>query len=143
MSQVKVVLDANVFVSAAIQNGASHRIVQSWLAGTARFEVVMCHELLAEICDVLTRRPRLRKWVDLDVAVAFVETIEALVDLVEDPESIEAETRDSDDDYLIALARENDVEMIVSGDKDLLEWTAQRPPVVTPSDFEGRLSATD
>jgi predicted nucleic acid-binding protein len=35
---MKVVLDANVFVSAAIQNGASHRIVQDWLAGRARFE---------------------------------------------------------------------------------------------------------
>lgn len=33
--------------------------------------------------------------------------------------------------------------MIVSGDKDLLEWAAQQPPVVTPADFEGRLSAMD
>lgn len=140
---MKVILDANVFVSAAIRKGASHRVVQSWLGGTARFEVVMCPELLAEIRDVLTTRPRLRKWVDLDVAVAFVQTIEALVDLVDDPEPIEAVTRDAADDYLVALARENDVELIVSGDKDLLEWTAQRPPVVTPTDFEERLPATD
>jgi|GEM_PF-3152274 len=41
-----VVLDANVFVSAAIQRGASYRIVQSWLAGGASFEVVMCPALL-------------------------------------------------------------------------------------------------
>lgn len=139
---MKVVLDANVFVSAAIQNGASHRIVQAWLAGGARFDVVMCPELLTEIRDVLTTRPRLRKWVDLDVAVSFVDTIEALVDLVEDPKFIEAETRDSDDDYVVALARENDVEVIVSGDKDLLEWAAQRPPVATPADFERLLSTT-
>lgn len=140
---MKVVLDANVFVSAVIQNGASHRIVQDWLAGVALFDVVMCPGLLAEIRDVLTTRPRLRKWIDLDVAVAFVDTIEALVDLVEDPKFIEAEIRDPDDDYLVALARENDVEMIVSGDKDLLEWAAQQPPVVTPGDFEGRLSAME
>jgi uncharacterized protein len=140
---VRVVLDANVFVSAVIQNGASHRIVQDWLAGVARFDVVMCPELLAEIRDVLTTRRRLRKWVELGVAVAFVDTIEALVDFVEDPEFIEAEIRDPGDDYLVALARENDVEMIVSGDKDLLEWAAQRPPVVTPADFEGRLLAMD
>lgn len=33
--------------------------------------------------------------------------------------------------------------MTVSGDKNLLEWAAQQPPVVTPADFERRLSATD
>lgn len=135
---MKVILDANVFVSAAIQNGASHRIVQSWLAGTASFEVVMCPELLAEIRDVLTTRPRLRKWVALETALLFVETITTLVDLVDDPDHVEAETRDADDDYLIALARAHDVELIVSGDKDLLEWPAQRPPVVAPADFDRR-----
>lgn len=97
---MKVVLDANVFVSAVIQNGASHRIVQDWLAGMALFDVVMCPELLAEIRDVLTTRRRLGKWVELDVVVAFVDTIEALVDLVEDPKFVEPEIRDPDDDYL-------------------------------------------
>ena len=45
-------------------------------------------------------------------------------------------TRDADDDYLIALARLHGAELIVSGDKDLLEWAVQDPPVVTPADFE-------
>ena len=57
---MKVVIDANVFVSAAIQRGASHRIVMSWLAGTSEFELVMCPELLAEVREVLTERSRLR-----------------------------------------------------------------------------------
>ena len=57
-----VVLDANVFVSGAIQRGASYRLVESWLIGTAPFEVVMCPALLDEIRDVLTARPRLHKW---------------------------------------------------------------------------------
>ena len=41
---MRVVLDANVFVSGAIQKGASFRIVQGWLAG-GDFEVIMCPEL--------------------------------------------------------------------------------------------------
>jgi uncharacterized protein len=138
---VLVVLDANVFVSAAIQRGASHRIVQAWLIGTASFEVVMCPALLAEIRDVLTTRPRLRKWISLETATLFVDTIGTLVDLVDDPAPIDTETRDPDDDYLIALARENDAELIVSGDKDLLEWKPQQPPVITPSEFEQRIRA--
>ena len=135
-----VVLDANVFVSAAIQRGASYRIVQSWLTGTAIFEVVMCPTLLDEIREVLTTRPRLRKWISLETATLFVDTIATLVDLVDDPVSIDAETRDPGDDYLISLARSNGAELIVSGDKDLLEWEPQQPPVMTPSEFEQRLS---
>ena len=131
-----IVIDANVFVSAAIQRGASHRIIESWLTGTADFEIVMCPQLLGEIREVLTTRPRLRKWISLADATLFVDTIEALVDLVADPEAVQAKTRDSNDDYLIALAQAHNVEVIVTGDKDLLEWELQRPPVVTPAQFE-------
>lgn len=95
-------IDANVFVSAAIQRGASHRIVMSWLAGTAEFEIVMCPELLAEVREVLTARPRLRRWISLEDATRFVDAI-------------------------------------VSGDRDLLEWEAQDPPVLPPGQFERRL----
>ena len=137
-SLVLVVLDANAFVSATIQRGASYRIVESWLTGAADFKVVMCPTLLDEIRDVLTTRPRLRKWISLETATLFVDTIGTLVDLVEDPTEIHTETRDPEDDYLIALARANDVEFIISGDNDLLEWGVQQPPVVTPSQFEQR-----
>ncbi len=54
--RVRVVLDANVFVSGAIQRGASFRIVQRWLT-IGDFEVIMCSELLEEITDVLTKEP--------------------------------------------------------------------------------------
>lgn len=137
-----VIIDANVFVSAAIQRGPSHRIIESWLSGTADFEVVMCPELLGEVREVLTTRPRLRKWISLETAQLFVDTIEVLVDLVDDPDEVQTETRDPNDDYLIALARVHDVDVIVSGDKDLLEWESQSPPVMTPAQFESRDIAT-
>ena len=133
---MKVVIDANVFVSAAIQKGASHRIVMAWLEGAGDIDLVMCPELIGEVRDVLATRPRLRKWIGLDDAETYVEMIERTVDLVDDPGEVDATTRDADDDYLIALARLHGAELIVSGDKDLLEWTIQDPPVVTPGDFE-------
>jgi len=139
---VLVIIDANVFVSAAIQRGASHRIIESWLGGSADFEVVMCPELLQEVREVLTTRPRLRKWINLENATLFVDTLEAVVDLVDDPDEVQTETRDPNDDYLIALARAQDVDAIVSGDKDLLEWEEQRPPVMTPAQFEDRGGTT-
>ena len=77
----------------------------------------------------------MRRWIDLPVAELYVETIAAVADLVPDPGEIIPLTRDSEDDYLIALARIHHAEFIVSGDRDLLEWEEQRPPVVTPAAF--------
>jgi hypothetical protein len=45
----------------------------------------------------------------------FIDPIETLVDLVDDPTEINTETRDPEDDYLIALARANDVDFVISG----------------------------
>ena len=139
---MRVVLDANVFVSAAIRSGSSHRIVQRWLRGGS-FEVVMCPALLAEIDDVLTGRERLRRWIDLGLAERFVDTLRTLVDLVDDPDEVIAATRDRDDDYLVALARAHCADFIVTGDRDLLEWADQQPPVITPAAFETLLAAAD
>ena len=50
---MKVVIDANVWISAAIRKGPSHVVVERWLAG-GDIEVVMCPELLDEISEVLT-----------------------------------------------------------------------------------------
>jgi predicted nucleic acid-binding protein len=61
---VKVILDANVLVSAAIATGPSYRLVARWLdQRDLDLEVVICPALLAEVEDVLDR-PRLRKRVD-------------------------------------------------------------------------------
>ncbi len=77
----------------------------------------------------------MRRWLELRIAELYVETIAAVADLVPDPCEIGTHTRDSEDDYLIALARIHGAEFIVSGDRDLLEWKEQRPPVVTPVAF--------
>lgn len=132
---MRLVVDANIWVSAAIRTGLAHRIVQAWLAGSASFDVVICPALIAEVEEVLTQRPRMCKWIALDVAKHFVETPRVLADVMPDPVEVEAITRDVDDDYLVALAREHGADYIVTGDKDLLEWPDQRPPVLTPAAF--------
>jgi putative PIN family toxin of toxin-antitoxin system len=131
---MKVVIDANVFISAAIQIGPSHRIIQEWLKNES-FEIIMCNQLLQEIYDVLILRDRLRKWISIEHAHEFVEMISSLVNLESDPIDSPSILRDRDDDFLVDLARIHDVNFIVSGDKDLLEWMDQRPRVISPSLF--------
>lgn len=131
---MKVVIDANVWISAAIRKGPSHLLVEQWMAG-ADIEVVMCPELLAEIAEVLTMRERLRRWISLENAEAYVEMIATLVDLVPDPPDEDHGVRDIEDTYLVSLARDNGCDFIVTGDKDLLEWQRQEPRCITPSSF--------
>jgi len=85
---VKVVLDANVLVSAAIQTGPSYRLVARWL-DRGGIEVVICPALLAEVEDVLDR-PRLRKRVDPELAQLYMATVRRIADVVSDPAPIAA-----------------------------------------------------
>ena len=133
---MRAVLDANVLISAAIARAPSHRIVQAWLRDET-FELVICDRLLGEVRGVLTERLRLRKWISLESAEQYVRT---LADVQPDPASGPALTRDPDDDYVIHLARAHHVDLVVSGDDDLLEWDDQEPPVIAPAEFEVRLN---
>ena len=134
----RVVLDANVYVSAAISRGPSHRIVNAWLE-SQRFELIVCPAILAEVTDVLGR-PRIAARLAPGIAAAFVRSIAVGADVVPDPPADgDVITRDADDDYLIRLARLHGADVIVSGDKGLLEWAGQLPPVVSPASFESSL----
>ena len=95
----------------------------------------MCPKLIGEISDVFDR-PRLRKRISADDAREFVAMISILPNQVPDPGEIAAATRDANDDYLIALAREHDAVFIVTGDDDLLDWEEQIPPTIAPAAFE-------
>lgn len=136
---MRVVLDANVLISAVIQAGPSYRIVSRWL-DVADLDVVICPAVLAEVEEVLGR-PRLRKRIEPELAQLYLATVRRIANLVDDPVSIVAATRDPDDDYLVALARQHHADYIVTGDKDLLEWDDQVPPAITPAAFEDLLSA--
>lgn len=72
-----------------------------------------------------------------------MDATEAASEVVSNPETVPGVSVDPDDDYLIALARREHVDGIVSGDPDL---TVQGgPPILTPRDVLHRLqlSAAD
>jgi len=138
---VQIVIDANVFVSAAIARGPSHRVVQA-VTLSEDHDAIVCPTLLEEVEDVLSR-PRLLKRIGEDHARRYLNDLRITTTRVPDPIDTGTHTRDPDDDYLIALAREHNADYIVTGDKDLLEWLEQRPPAVTPATFETLLTATE
>jgi uncharacterized protein len=105
------------------------------MSGQASYELIVCPRLIDGVRDVLDR-PRLRKRISAEDAGVFVEAISMLPNQVPDPSEIAVVTRDADDDYLVALAREHEAVWIVTGADDLLEWEEQSPRTIAPAAFE-------
>lgn len=136
----RVVIDPNVLVSAAISPaGATAAIVGLIDAGA--ITAVVSPRLLIELGGVL-RREKFRTWLGLDEVAAYLEELERLAELVEDPSEVPVVSPDPDDDYLIALARTADASALVSGDTDLTDLALADLPTLTPRQFLGELAAT-
>ncbi|WP_420621760.1 putative toxin-antitoxin system toxin component, PIN family [Candidatus Poriferisodalis sp.] len=138
---MRAVLDANVLISAAIGFGPPRRVLHLWRTSRS-FELIACPRLLEEVTAVLLERPRMRRLISPAAARSHLDALIADAETMPDPADFERFTRDPNDDYLVALARLHDADVIVSGDRDLLEWEEQSPPVVTPAAFEAMLTST-
>lgn len=75
-------------------------------------------------------RPKLRRWISLDDAVALVGALGRAAELRPDPGPLPQRVRDPDDNYIVSLA-EITGSVIVTGDHDLLEVDLT-PPATTP-----------
>jgi putative PIN family toxin of toxin-antitoxin system len=138
---IRVVLDANVLVSAALARDAAAPSVRAFDALLdARIEAVGCPALLGEVAAVLGRE-RLRRYLSIEEARRFVADLAGVMTLASDPSPpYPAVCRDPDDDYLVALARAALVDALVSGDRDLLELEETPVAVITPRELIERLA---
>lgn len=117
---MRVVLDANVFVSAALEPlGHPARIVRAWRDGV--IDLVSSQAIIDEIAEVL-RRPRIRgrhQWTDEQID-SLMETMRTLAVLTPGLLHVRAVDADPDDDMYLACALEGEAEYIVSGDDHLI-----------------------
>lgn len=114
--------------------GAPATVVEAVMSG--RVIAVVCQHLIDELTAVLLR-PKLRRWVSVADAVAFVEALGGTADVQPDPVDPQRRVRDPGDDYLVALA-EAAAAVIVTGDTDLLD-AGLTPPAMTPRDLMNSL----
>jgi len=136
---IRVVVDPGVFISALIgRRGAAPDLVIRAFADD-RIEVVASPLLLDELERVL-RRPKFAKYVDDRAAREFVERVRRHATVVDDPADQPAATRDRKDDYLVALARKEEVDALVSGDRDLIDAGLSTLSVWTPRQTVDQLS---
>lgn len=131
---IRVVLDTNVLVSGLLTpSGSCARILSAVTDG--RVDIVVCDTLLHEVHDVLSR-PKIVRYLDRDTPADFTLWLARFATVRPDPAPAPAETADPKDDYLVALARENSVTLLVSGDTHLLGVASVSPRVISPAAFD-------
>jgi uncharacterized protein len=116
---VRAVADTNVLIAALLWRGPPHALLEQMRAGTV--SLVSSPALLAELADVLGRAK-------LDAILAKTNTsrerslaeMRQLAEVVEPPPLPQPVCRDPDDDQVLALAIAAKVDLIISGDNDLL-----------------------
>ncbi len=137
---IRAVVDPSVFVSAFIGNpdAGPGRLVDAWR--DRRFVLIVSPLLLGELGEVLSR-PKFARWAKDGRGAAYVAGLAARSEHQPDPSQppIPA-VRDPDDDYLIALMRVTQADLLVSLDRDLLDAELDDITVVDPAAFIGQLA---
>jgi len=126
-------LDPGVLVSALIsKNGTPAQLLRLWIEGY--FDLTLSPKLLEELKSALLR-DKFRPYITVEEVSHFIRWLEETACFVPDPEKTRALTRDPKDDYLICAAKRAGVPILVSGDRDLLEFDDPSPLVLEPSAF--------
>jgi putative PIN family toxin of toxin-antitoxin system len=143
---MRVAIDANIFISYLLGPGslsAPSKIVRAGLAG--QFDMVIPEEVIAEIREKVAARPDLAGRIgqaQVDELVEFLD-LGALVIRSNDEVPLHP-GRDAGDAFFLKSAVLDQVEAIVSGDKDLLAMAKTVAPVwiASPAEFV-RILAVD
>jgi putative PIN family toxin of toxin-antitoxin system len=129
---VRIVLDTNVVLSALLWRGTPYRLLDA-IRSRGEARLFTSPALLDELTDVLTRLSAAKR-----LAIIGKTAREVLADYVEAVEVVEPEhvprvvPDDVDDDQVIAAALAAGVDLIVSGDADLLSMGShQGIPIIT------------
>jgi len=112
---MRVVLDTNVFIAAALKGGFSEDIIKM---ATNNIVVLVCSkEILQELYVKLTEK---FQWSDKDASY-FVDTLKEVVEIVEIKQKITVITRDPEDNKILECALSGNTNLIVSSDQDLIQ----------------------
>jgi len=137
---MRAVMDTNLLVSYLI----AHRppiaeIVDVHLA-RGDFTLLTAPVLLEELDHVL-QYPRLHRYYDAETRVRFVALVAALSEIVDLPDEAPPRIcRDPADDWVIACAYAGNADLIVSGDRDLLDLRrVGRIPILSARQFLERI----
>jgi len=114
---MKIVLDANVLISALIKSGKPRELLFKIVE--KKTQLVLSRDILEEFLEI-TEDSRIRKYVDEDDVIAFLRVVGNIATMVKVRSMFKVVKEDPDDDIVLKTAHDGKAEYIVSGDKHLL-----------------------
>lgn len=138
---MRAIIDTNVLVSGLLWHGKPHALLERVRDGTVT--LISSPALIAELAEVL-ERPQFasvlaRSNTSRERSLAEVQALAEVTTPAPLPAPI---CRDPDDDEVLALARATQPDLIVSGDKDLLDLNPfEGIPIASPADALLRIEA--
>jgi len=135
MPELKVVSDANVFISGLLWEGIPHKIIK--LAEKEQLSLLTTASILEEVNEALMRdkfKTRIDKINTL--VVELIESLLSLVEIIQEPKVQPIIKDDPDDDKILACALACKADIIVSGDFHLLNLKQyENIAILTPRQF--------
>lgn len=118
---MRVVLDSNVVFSALLWGGTPYRLLDTLRQHTDA-RLYTSPKLLEELADILSRPVAAKRLAQIQRhPAAILDDYLKLVEIVQPAMLAHPICRDPDDDHVIACAVAARAEILVSGDRDLLE----------------------
>ena len=111
---MKVVLDTNILISAALKGGLSEQILR--LSASKHLSLITSVEILTELSNKLRTK---FGWSKTDIDL-YLQTLREISDVVHPSNKITLISRDPDDNKILEAALEGKANLIVSIDKDLI-----------------------
>ena len=135
---MKFAIDTNLLISSTFKLASPPGLIMAaWRM--QHIEWVSCDEQLQELSVALFRPQVLARVIGGEkLALALLEVIRSNCDLKTLSYPLPGVCRDKKDDYLFALYDQHHVEMIVSGDKDVLALKGSYP-IITARELIDRL----
>jgi putative PIN family toxin of toxin-antitoxin system len=117
---MRVTVDSNIVLSAFFWGGNPRRVLNAARSGAIR--IFTSPALLAELADVLSRTRFEQRLIEVSSSVdQILDEYQALATIVDAPDTKPIVLRDPDDDAVVACAIASESDVIVSGDRDLLD----------------------
>jgi putative PIN family toxin of toxin-antitoxin system len=127
---LRIVLDTNVYISAALRGGLAETALN--LAAAGRLEVVTSPAILSELEEKL--RDKLR-WESHQVET-FLSAVRGISTLVQPEVSLAVVADDEDDNRILECAVQGEAMLIVTFDQDLLRLRRYRSiGIVSPQEL--------
>ena len=112
---MRIVLDTNVLIAAALKGALSEQILR--LATSGELSLIVSREILSELTEKLSSK---FSWNEAEVSL-YVSTLRETSEIVTPTKRLNVVSADPDDNKILEVALEGRAELIVTIDQDLLQ----------------------